>query len=71
MNGILSHEQLQPLFYSQGADYCCRIQGEIDHPECQTVTYERQQYLKVICISKVAGNKSWKRASRKFLEVLS
>ncbi|KAF2229858.1 hypothetical protein EV356DRAFT_570800 [Viridothelium virens] len=41
-------EQLQPLFYSQGADYCRRTQAELDNPEFLTNIIDRQEYLNVI-----------------------
>ncbi|KAL9083912.1 MAG: hypothetical protein Q9165_008319 [Trypethelium subeluteriae] len=41
-------EQVQPLFYSQGADYCRRTQAELDNPEFLTNPYDREEYLQVL-----------------------
>ncbi|KAF4624821.1 hypothetical protein G7Y89_g13348 [Cudoniella acicularis] len=44
-NGI---EQLQPLYFSQGADFCTRTQAAIDNREFLTDVDQRENYLSVI-----------------------
>ncbi|OJD31253.1 p-loop containing nucleoside triphosphate hydrolase [Diplodia corticola] len=39
-------EQLQPLYYSQGVDFCRRSQAQIDNPDILTNMAQRQNYLK-------------------------
>lgn len=39
-------EQLQPLYYSQGMDFCRRAQAELDHPDYLHEPEQLQSYLK-------------------------
>lgn len=41
-------EQLQPLYYSQGMDYCRRMQAALDHPKFSTIKAERKSYVQEI-----------------------
>ena len=41
-------EQLQPLFFSQGADYCRRTQAELDNPNFLNDEFHRDAYVKSI-----------------------
>ncbi|KAF6522392.1 hypothetical protein HZS61_013920 [Fusarium oxysporum f. sp. conglutinans] len=41
-------EQLQPLYYSQGMDYCRRMQAASDHPDFLTDKPQRKAYVQVI-----------------------
>jgi len=38
-------EQLQPLYFSQGADFCRRAQAELDHPPHLSDPNQREVYL--------------------------
>lgn len=38
-------EQLQPLYFSQGADFCRRMQAILDYPEYVTNSKQRDSYL--------------------------
>ncbi|TAQ88566.1 hypothetical protein B7494_g3109 [Chlorociboria aeruginascens] len=44
-NGI---EQLQPLYYSQGTDFCRRTQASLANPNYLTDEYDRDGYLDVL-----------------------
>ncbi|KAF5720872.1 hypothetical protein FGLOB1_508 [Fusarium globosum] len=41
-------EQLQPLYYSQGMDYCRRMQAALDHPDFLTDKPQRKAYVQAI-----------------------
>ena len=41
-------EQLQPLYYSQGADYCRRVQAAVKHPDVLKDAEQREAYLNVL-----------------------
>ncbi|GKU02701.1 hypothetical protein FLAG1_04886 [Fusarium langsethiae] len=41
-------EQLQPLYYSQGMDYCRRMQAALDHSRFSTDKAERKAYVQTI-----------------------
>ncbi|XEU95815.1 hypothetical protein FSHL1_001100 [Fusarium sambucinum] len=41
-------EQLQPLYYSQGMDYCRRMQAALDYPKFLTEKAERKAYVQAI-----------------------
>lgn len=41
-NGI---EQLQPLYFSQGSDFCRRAQAALDNPDCIADSDQRETYL--------------------------
>ncbi|KAF5027164.1 hypothetical protein F66182_737 [Fusarium sp. NRRL 66182] len=41
-------EQLQPLYYSQGMDYCRRLQAALDHPNFLTDKKQRKAYVEAI-----------------------
>ncbi|KXH27289.1 hypothetical protein CSIM01_02573 [Colletotrichum simmondsii] len=41
-------EQLQPLYYSQGIDFCRRMQAAIDNPDFVKDKYQREAYLGTI-----------------------
>ena len=41
-------EQLQPLYFSQGVDYCRRTQAALDNAEYLTAERDREKYIKVI-----------------------
>ncbi|KAF9772556.1 hypothetical protein IL306_009726, partial [Fusarium sp. DS 682] len=41
-------EQLQPLYYSQGMDYCRRMQAALDHPEFLIDKAQRKSYIREI-----------------------
>ncbi|CVK86307.1 uncharacterized protein FPRN_06247 [Fusarium proliferatum] len=41
-------EQLQPLYYSQGMDYCRRMQAALDHPDFLTDKPQRKAYVLAI-----------------------
>ncbi|EMT66903.1 hypothetical protein FOC4_g10003439 [Fusarium odoratissimum] len=41
-------EQLQPLYYSQGMDYCRRMQAALDHPNFLTDKPQRKAYVQAI-----------------------
>ncbi|KAI9655790.1 MAG: hypothetical protein M1821_005225 [Bathelium mastoideum] len=43
-----SIEQLQPLFFSQGAEYCRRTQAELDNPNIQDDADQREEYVRSI-----------------------
>lgn len=43
-----ANEQLQPLFFSQGADFCKRQQAAIDNPDILTKKKQREAYLEVL-----------------------
>lgn len=45
INGI---EQLQPLYYSQGKDYCHRMKAALDYNKFLTNPYQCEQYLNTI-----------------------
>ncbi|KAH9220688.1 hypothetical protein DL95DRAFT_519962 [Leptodontidium sp. 2 PMI_412] len=38
-------EQLQPLYFSQGADFCRRAQAELDHPQYLRDPSQRESYM--------------------------
>jgi hypothetical protein len=38
-------EQLQPLYYAQGADFCRRAQAVLDHSEFDSNPQQREAYL--------------------------
>ena len=38
-------EQLQPLYFSQGADFCRRAQAALDYPEFAANSQQREAYL--------------------------
>lgn len=38
-------EQLQPLYFSQGADFCRRAQAALDYPELVADSKQREAYL--------------------------
>ncbi|KAH7319411.1 hypothetical protein BKA65DRAFT_101684 [Rhexocercosporidium sp. MPI-PUGE-AT-0058] len=38
-------EQLQPLYFSQGADFCRRAQAELDHPQYLGDPGQRESYM--------------------------
>ena len=44
-NGI---EQLQPLYYAQGADFCRRVQGALDNPDLLSTEAQRDAYLRIL-----------------------
>ncbi|KAF4999120.1 hypothetical protein FGRMN_2683 [Fusarium graminum] len=41
-------EQLQPLYYSQGMDYCRRMQAALDHPKFLIDKPQRKAYVQAI-----------------------
>ncbi|KAI1056515.1 hypothetical protein LB507_002185 [Fusarium sp. FIESC RH6] len=41
-------EQLQPLYFSQGMDYCRRMQAALDYPKFTTDKAERKSYVQAI-----------------------
>ncbi|KAM5341666.1 hypothetical protein ACJ41O_014697 [Fusarium nematophilum] len=41
-------EQLQPLYYSQGMDYCRRVQAALDHPRFLDDKGQRRAYVQAI-----------------------
>ena len=41
-------EQLQPLYYAQGADFCRRIQASLDNPEFASLEAQREAYLGLV-----------------------
>uniref|UniRef100_A0A0D2XII0 ubiquitinyl hydrolase 1 n=1 Tax=Fusarium oxysporum (strain Fo5176) TaxID=660025 RepID=A0A0D2XII0_FUSOF len=41
-------EQLQPLYYSQGMDYCRRMQAALDHPDFLTDKTQRKAYVQAV-----------------------
>ncbi|KAM0217473.1 hypothetical protein ACHAQD_007453 [Fusarium lateritium] len=41
-------EQLQPLYYSQGIDYCRRMQAALDYPNFLTDRSQRKSYVQAI-----------------------
>ncbi|KAF4965489.1 hypothetical protein FSARC_6722 [Fusarium sarcochroum] len=41
-------EQLQPLYYSQGMDYCRRMQAALDHPKFLDDKPQRKSYVQAI-----------------------
>ncbi|KAM5467607.1 hypothetical protein MferCBS49748_003855 [Microsporum ferrugineum] len=41
-------EQIQPLYFSQGMDFCRRTQAALDNPKCLTDPNQRQQYCKAL-----------------------
>ncbi|KAJ4247759.1 hypothetical protein NW762_012967 [Fusarium torreyae] len=41
-------EQLQPLYYSQGMDYCRRMQAVLDHPKFLDDKPQRKDYVQAI-----------------------
>lgn len=41
-------EQLQPLYFSQGSDFCRRVQAEIDNPNYLTDPSHREEYIAAI-----------------------
>ena len=41
-------EQLQPLYFSQGVNYCRRTQAAIDNGQYLTTEHHREKYIKVI-----------------------
>ena len=41
-------EQLQPLYYAQGADFCRRIQAATDNPEFASLEPHRDTYLGIV-----------------------
>lgn len=43
-----SIEQLQPLYYSQGLDYCRRTQAGLDYQDFLNDEHERERYIKQI-----------------------
>lgn len=43
-----SIEQLQPLYFSQGADFCCRTQAALDNPNFLASADQRNAYLGVL-----------------------
>ncbi|KAF7550098.1 hypothetical protein G7Z17_g5937 [Cylindrodendrum hubeiense] len=47
-NTCESIEQLQPLFYSQGVDYCRRTQATLDNPKFLTIKSQREKYAATI-----------------------
>lgn len=47
-NSCDSIEQLQPLYYSQGIDFCRRTQAALDNPEYLTNPDHRAQYVSSI-----------------------
>ncbi|KAH7122883.1 hypothetical protein EDB81DRAFT_861125 [Dactylonectria macrodidyma] len=47
-NTCESIEQLQPLYYSQGVDYCRRMQAAFDNPKFLTMKPQREKYVATI-----------------------
>ncbi|KAF4980380.1 hypothetical protein FZEAL_3610 [Fusarium zealandicum] len=47
-NTCVNLEQLQPLYFSQGMDYCRRMQAALDHPKFLTDKLQRKSYVQAI-----------------------
>ncbi|KAH6616239.1 hypothetical protein B0J18DRAFT_469477 [Chaetomium sp. MPI-SDFR-AT-0129] len=47
-NSCESIEQLQPLYYSQGVDFCRRTQAALDYPNYLVDSHDRAQYVSSI-----------------------
>jgi hypothetical protein len=52
-NSCDSIEQLQPLYYSQGMDFCRRTQAALDHPDFLTNPKHRASYVSAIKLNEL------------------
>jgi len=45
---VITLEQLEPLYFTQGMDYCRRLQSRLDYPEFLTDERQLKSYLKAV-----------------------